>query len=983
MSGPPALRRGAAIGRARRTAGECARGRRGRPDPGGLGRGPARDRRRGRPVLRPVAPPDGSRGLFENGLETVAVDDEGLWAGGVDGAYRWAADGTVASLAFPRPPGTVRALLRDRRGRHWIGADAGLFLGRAGSGADRIVSLEAFAGLRVRSLHEAADGTIWVGVAGGLLALAGGEPQAAPRRFGVANGMRDETVNAMTEDPAGNLWLATDIGGALRLARAGLVTFDTPDGLGHTSVTSIFEARDGSLHASGQIGGWINRFDGGRFVAARPRVAPAVAERLRRTATQVRQRRDGSWWMATREGLYRYPPTDRIEELERRDPVRRFGPEEGLPSARVHSTFEDSRGRLWVVTARSPLGTLSLLLPGEERFRTFGEADGVPVDDVPTAFLEAPEGTVWVGWDGGGLVRGEGERFRPVALPVRSTIAALLHDRSGGLWVATEGEGLWHTTDPSPDRPVWRHLASADGLASDDGRCLVEDRLGGIYFGSVNGVDRLDAGSDALRHYSTADGLAQLETTAALRDRDGSLWFATYGGVSRLVPEPEPRRDPPPVWIAGLWVDDRPMPVPTFGTAAAAPIELPFGRHRVRIDFHGPSFVAGERLHYQLRDGEASDWSPPSAERSVVFAGLGSGRHGIEVRAVDVRGERSVEPARAVLFVRPPFWHRGWFFAAVGLSLAALGIALHRLRVQRAVELERVRTRIAADLHDDLGASLARISLLAELARADRERAEAPAETLRQIADTARGLTGRAREIVWSLDPRHDNLASFAVRVRELTGELLDPGGIAWTLAAPPADEARRIVLRPELRRHLLLLFKEAVHNAQRHSGAQRIDLRLGLEGRMLVGAIVDDGCGLPEEPREGSGQGLGNLRQRIGTLGGSSSSIRGPGRDRDPLLGAARRRRPHEDAIARSRGLCKSWQPCPSRRSAWPWSTTTGCSARRCVGSSTALPDSSAAAPAPRSNRRVVASSRCAPISSCSMSICREFRVRRGGDPS
>lgn len=807
--------------------------------------------------------------LVDGPLETLLADPEGaLWIAGSRRVARVSGD-AAAELRIAGEPGEVRALLHDRKGRLWIGADGGVW--RREPGSDGAEPLPAFAGRRTRALLQGSDGTIWVAAVGGIEPVEPAAPDRPARRYTVANGLRDETANALAEDPGGNLWLATDLGGALRLVRGGFVTYDEPDGIGHTSIVDLFEGRRGELYAVGQIGGYLSRFDGGRFSSVRPGFDAARLARLRRSPTHVRQARDGRWWVATPEGLFRFPATDAFETLARTPPERRFGAAEGLAADAVYFTFEDAEGGLWASSAPSPGGSLARLAPGAARFAPMGPDRGAPAGAMATTSLAASDGTLWIGWSGGELARFRAGRLERAASPTTASVADLFEDGRGTLWVATVGDGVWRAADPTAPAPDWIRLGRHEGLASDDTRCLVADRAGRVWIGSVEGVDRLDPESGALRHFSTSDGLAQLETTVALATRDGALWFGTYSGLSRILPETERDGPAPTVWISGLAIDERSWPLPSWGVREVPPLALSAGPHRVRLEYFAPCFSAGGAPRYEVRidGGAAGAWSPPTRDRSLVLAGLGSGRHRIEVCSVDARGARGSGIASVELFVPPPFWHRTWFFALVLAALAGAFWLGHRLRLRRAIALERVRTRIAADLHDDLGASLARISLLAEVARGAPPGAEGSDDLLGQIGATARGLTARAREIVWSLDPRYDDLASFAVRLREIAGELLDASGVAWSFAAPAEGEARRVALRPELRQHLLLVFKEALHNALRHGRPGRIDLALALRGRKLAGEVRDDGRGFEPGGPSGSGQGLRNLRARIAELGG------------------------------------------------------------------------------------------------------------------
>jgi signal transduction histidine kinase len=108
-------------------------------------------------------------------------------------------------------------------------------------------------------------------------------------------------------------------------------------------------------------------------------------------------------------------------------------------------------------------------------------------------------------------------------------------------------------------------------------------------------------------------------------------------------------------------------------------------------------------LRYQYRlHGSSGDWSPPGADRSLRFASLAPGAYGFEVRAVAGDGKPTSEPASARFVLLAPVWRRWWFGALAATAVAAAAYAWHRRRLARVVELERIRTRIATDLHDAL-----------------------------------------------------------------------------------------------------------------------------------------------------------------------------------------------------------------------------------------------------------------------------------------
>ncbi|MGE0641595.1 MAG: sensor histidine kinase, partial [Thermoanaerobaculia bacterium] len=202
--------------------------------------------------------------------------------------------------------------------------------------------------------------------------------------------------------------------------------------------------------------------------------------------------------------------------------------------------------------------------------------------------------------------------------------------------------------------------------------------------------------------------------------------------------------------------------------------------------------------------------------------------------------------------------------------LAAALALVYRARVARLLALERVRTSIAADLHDVLGASLSRISILSEVARSQNVDGGAGA-TLATIGESARELAERASDIVWAIDPQRDDLGSWASRLRRYGDDLFEPLGISFELRVPADAPAVKLVAA--VRRDLFLIVKEALNNAAKYSAAAAVRMNVELAGRRLRLVIEDDGCGVAADAvaravERGGGRGLQAMALRAERLG-------------------------------------------------------------------------------------------------------------------
>lgn len=218
------------------------------------------------------------------------------------------------------------------------------------------------------------------------------------------------------------------------------------------------------------------------------------------------------------------------------------------------------------------------------------------------------------------------------------------------------------------------------------------------------------------------------------------------------------------------------------------------------------------------------------------------------------------------------------------LCVAGLAYALYRYRVARLLEVERMRTRIATDLHDDIGSGLSRVAIMSEVVKRQTGAATPQAvPLLTEIAESARVLVAAMRDIVWAIDPRSDDLSSLLSRVRQFASDVLEPTKTKLAFLVPP--ELDKVRLDPERRRHLYLIFKEAINNIARHADCASASLCITVAHNRLTAEIRDDGHGFavphPQQTATNGqeGHGLENMRHRVAQLGGQFSLDSAPGR--------------------------------------------------------------------------------------------------------
>jgi signal transduction histidine kinase/ligand-binding sensor domain-containing protein len=736
---------------------------------------------------------------------------------------------------------------------------------------------------------QARDGKIWIVTAAGLTEFDGRRLRTYTSRNGL---LRDE-LSGLAEDRDGNLWVGTRSHGLMRIAHHGFLTYtapEAPDGIG---VAAILEDSRSNLYVWGGHRGrpLLFLFDGEQLADVTPEAVARAGYPGRGRRQVLAPEASGELWLGAGAGIWRLPRVEEPAALRRAKAVRWQTPKE---MGEVFRLFQDSRRQLWISSLgrQAPGAGAGEAISLARWNRDTGQFSPVPEVErlgrgAPSAFAEDPYGNLWIGFSGGGLARlrgGTAELIPEGAGGAPGAINDLFVDSRQRLWVATAYGGVLRLENLNARRPRSTPYTTARGLASDRVLCLTEDRRGNLYLGHGRGIDQLDPETGRIRTLTTADGLPSSVVTVAYRAHDGSLWFGTPAGPSRYQPEVPHGEAPPLVLLGDLRLGGVRVPLPPLGAHDLAGLELPAARNQVEVHLVGISFAYGAGLRYQYRlEGSSAGWSDPQPDRSVLLASLAPGDYRVLFRAVTPDNVVSPSPATLSFTLLRPLWQRWWALTLAAAAAGLLAWAFHHARLARVVELERVRRRIAADLHDDLSSSLSRISILAELARRRVAEPQAQAQEaafIDQIGETARELMETTADIVWAIDARRDDLESLLVRIRRFAGDLLEERGVSVRFAAPP--RAAEISLRPEAKRELYLVLKEALHNAARHAGASEVRIEVAERSGELVAEVRDDGVGFaPGDPGAGgarAGHGLRNIRERAAKLGAKLSVDSAPG---------------------------------------------------------------------------------------------------------
>lgn len=780
--------------------------------------------------LRPIPFDEPATNRYIQGIG--ASRDGGLWVMTENRITQWKNNGWSEDWGLaPWGWAPVHSVVETKEG-HLVAATSedGLYIVARGQEPLHFSRTNGYPDDWVTSLCEDREGNLWTGTGNSGLAML---RTANVTIMGPPDHWQGRAVLSVTAGPDDAVWVGTEGAGLYRFHDGIWSNFDETTGLGHRYIWSVAFDMDDQLWL-GTWGGGLRQWDGLQFEV------PAELEDITTPTPALLPLQDGSLLIGTSRGLLHYRSGE-VSWLARQ-------PEFASPDVRAIQRAADRT--IWFGMSGGGLGRIR-----DGTVQQFRRADGLCSDFVQCLHLET-DGTLWVG-----------------------TYAGLNRFKEGQLTTITTEQGLPNNTICDIRRDGdWFWISSHGGIVRVDA-----GELNRCADGETNQIHCLS--------YGLSDGLPTLQCSggfqpASCRTADGRLWFPTSKGLVVVNPEGV-RTNPlaPPVIIERLLVDET---IVAEAVALESPVTVAPGRHRFEFQFTGLSFTAPEKMRFKYRlDGLEVEWIEAQALRRAYYSHIPPGDYEFQVIACNNDGVWNNAGASLQLTVLPFFWQTAWF-RALGASLTAIGGGVFvwlmlRRRMQRKLErlerqgaLDRERTRIAKDIHDDLGARLTRISLLAESVPSDEVSPPQAAEVFDRIFTTTHEITLAMDEIVWAVNPQHDTLDSLASYLSNYAQDFLESTGVRLRLDVPL--DLPEWQLDAEVRHNLFLAFKECLNNALRHAAASEIRVLLTTGDNEFTITVVDDGRGfavepstdaLPESGRFPGHNGLANMQQRLAEIGG------------------------------------------------------------------------------------------------------------------
>jgi ligand-binding sensor domain-containing protein/two-component sensor histidine kinase len=791
-----------------------------------------------------------SNGRFE--VTSICQDVRGeIWMsffGGGIGRFDKKAGSILHFLHNPRQANSLSDpvtlhLLSDSHGNIWVGTfSRGLDRFDPGQNVFFHYSYDAnndqsLGGDRVYAIFEDRAGALWIGTFKGGLSVY--DPVRLKfthvhHKPNDANSLSENTVVSICEDTQGEIWIGTDQGGLDRYDQVH-DTFthfvhDSRDvgSLANNSVSAICEDRNGQL--------WIGMFSG---------------------------------------GMDRFDPKRNTFVHYRHDPRN----PRGIGSDNIKALCLDADGELWISFDEKFVNRYDAATNTFVPYQLFDSTLAQVAVRETQGMTQGNDGNIWVATFGNGLFRvnknaGTVKHYNHDSHNPRSLSNSALYcvttDDKGNLWVGSFGSGL-SRFDQEADS--FQHYTEADGLPSNFVKGILPDEHGNLWLSTMRGLSRFSPGTKTFRNFDLTDGVQATEfrTGSFHKGRSGKFYFGGINGLNIFYPD-SVKDNPflPQVVISGFKVFDKPAALEQSPSSINR-IELSYKQDYFAFEFVALNYTVPEKNQYAyMLEGFDKKWIMCGTRRYASYTHLDGGIYVFHVKASNNDGVWNEKDASVTLVILPPYWNTWWFRCLVVFMIAGIPFTIYRYRFNKLLELERTRNRIARDLHDEVSATLSGINYFAEAITQGIERRQISSvkKYLSLIRESANAVQDSIADIIWSVNPEHDNWDQLFAKFRRFASDVLESKSIQYHIEMPNNLSLKPLTM--EMRRNFWLIYKEMVTNTLKHSDCKHVDIQIILVDRnRLCLTISDDGKGFdPALPTERNG--IANIRARTELLHGT-----------------------------------------------------------------------------------------------------------------
>lgn len=458
---------------------------------------------------------------------------------------------------------------------------------------------------------------------------------------------------------------------------------------------------------------------------------------------------------------------------------------------------------------------------------------------------------------------------------VIGSIRSFMIDKTGLIWIGTRDHGLFCYKHTGKNLDQLYHFNTGNGLTDNFVTSLACDSLNNIIAGTQTGLDRITRNKDACLVENLSKGnnfFAYIKKVWV--DGKNEVYALTNTGVllqvssssfkTEKIPEPQ-------LLLEEIRVNGQ---IVTYGKR-----NFLYKENNLSFIIAAPSFIDEKRVafSYLLEGSGNNKWSDTASANSVInLTNLSAGSYLLKIKAFFPSTFYQPAETSYAFKIAPPWWKTWWFQTVAGLFIIGLLIAAFRFYYRRKLEkqmaalekqqaIEKERTRIATDMHDDLGAGLSRIKYLSQ-SLLNKKKDDIIRPELEKITAFSDEMSEKMGEIIWALNEKYDTIADLVSYTRAFASEYLDNHNIqceAYTPLGLPDN-----LITGELRRNIFLSVKECLHNVVKHASATKVRFSVTLDDTMQI-VVHDNGKGIDPGHKREFGNGMLNIEKRMKEING------------------------------------------------------------------------------------------------------------------
>lgn len=452
---------------------------------------------------------------------------------------------------------------------------------------------------------------------------------------------------------------------------------------------------------------------------------------------------------------------------------------------------------------------------------------------------------------------------------------SIIIDKNDQIWIGTRSHGIQVFSLEKGTLIRKFILTSASGLSDNFITFLACDEENNVWASSSLGLDRIsiNRGTPVIENLTKQNNIYQSVFKVVI-DKNNTAWAAVSNGLIKITAEKKQTTDYTPTFIVKMVKPEK----DTISEITNS--TLSYKQNNISFYFASTSFLDEKQVlySYRLQGATQNLWSEPSNNSMVSFIGLPPGDYTLNVKANFPAGRYDDQQINYTFSINPPWWQTWWFRSVAGLMIAGLVIAGFRFYYRRKLEkqltmlekqqaIEKERTRIATDMHDDLGAGLSRIKFLSETIGIKKQQQLPIEEDISKIREYSHEMIDKMGEIVWALNEKNDSLSDLLSYTRSYAMEYLSLNGIKCFVEAPELTVTTFV--NGEFRRNVYLTVKEALHNVVKHAQASEVVIKIEMNHSLSI-EINDNGVGFNQSDIRPFSNGLSNMQLRIKEIGGT-----------------------------------------------------------------------------------------------------------------